>query len=95
MTSTDGEARVRRLVNQTSASDTLFSSTMILALLNQGRRMLAIILPETVLLNLRAYETTVQSLTSGYLAYLSDFLRPLKSKVVKIGTANRTRTDNS
>lgn len=92
MTSTDGEARVRRLINQTDSSNTQFASAMIQELLNQGRRMMAVRLPDNILLNLRAYENTVQSITSGYLAYLSDFLRPLTTKVVKIGTTNPPTT---
>ncbi len=85
---TDAEAIVRRRINQTSTTNTLFSTTMINEMVDQGRRMFAVILPEEMLPNLRVYETTTQDLSSGFVAYRSDFLRPLRSKIVKIGTAS-------
>lgn len=90
MTSTGGETAVRYLINQTNASDSLFSTNFIQNLLNQGRRMFAVILPSKIIPNLIGGESTAITITSGVVPYPSDFLRPLKDKVVKIGatTAN-------
>jgi len=84
MTAAIADARVRELLSQ-SSTNTEFSPTMVGALVNQGRRLLASILPEKLLLQLRVYESTVQNITSGQLAYRTDFLRCLKNKVVKSG----------
>ncbi len=75
MTTTSLRATVRRRLDQTSNTNTQFSDAMIDELGNQGRRMFAAILPDSILTSLR--KTSDLSPTSGLASYPSDFLRNL------------------
>ena len=82
MTTTTLRATVRRRLNQTSNANTQFADEMIDELGNQGRRMFAAILPESVLTSLR--ETAALSPSSGLVAYPTDFLRNLEDPGVLV-----------
>lgn len=74
--------KVRLLLDQNSNTDTQYSDTMIGNLLNQGRRMFARLLPEDMIPNLKT--TASLTLTSGYSAFSSNFLRHVADPEVKV-----------
>lgn len=82
MTQSEARTRVRQLLDQTDNTDTQFSDSMIDNLVNQGRRLFARILPNEMLPNLK--KTGSLSLTSGYSAFPSDFLRRVPDAEVKV-----------
>lgn len=75
MTNTSLRATVRRRIDQSSSTDTSWSNDMIDELGDQGRRVFAAILPESILTSLR--KTSDLSPTTGLAAYPSDYLRGL------------------
>lgn len=73
-TLTGETTKVRHLLDQTSSSDTQFDDTNFIAVaLNAGRRAFARILPQEMMPGLKTIGTI--TLTSGYGAFPSDFLR--------------------
>lgn len=88
MTLTQGDTRVRHLINQTSTTNTLFDSTEFIAkVLNQGRRLFASILPEDKLPKLRK-SVTLSNSTNGVTVgdYPTDFLRKVEQPYVTINS---------
>ncbi len=65
--------RVRNLLGQTSTTNTQFTDTVIGDFLQEGRRIFARILPQEMIPGLKT--TSNLSLSSGFAAFPSDFLR--------------------
>ena len=89
MTESDGQNRVRRLLNQTDADDSQFSDTMLSELLNQARHIYADILPQKYMSNLIKTETiAVGGTYAGHADFPSDFLRPIDNPYVTIDSVS-------
>lgn len=86
MTLTNGQTRVRNLLDQTDTANTQYDNTdFIAAALNQGRRMFARILPASVLPELRT--TGSLTVTSGKADFPADYLRDQEGVRVQIDAA--------
>lgn len=86
MTLTEGQTRVRYLLNQTDSSNTLYDNTNLIDhALNSGRRLFASILDEQYLVKLR--KRSALTVTSGVGAYPSDYLKSVIDPYVTIAVS--------